>query len=83
MVDEKALCYDVQEFFNEEDTSVGIYAVGRIDKDIAEEFADAFEGVEIVSWDKYELEFKIENDTYKVVLSESYGRWQMYRVIIL
>lgn len=80
---EKQFAEDVEHFFNEEDYQMGIQAVDKIDDEIVDEFKDAFEGIEIISYDTNELEFKVDNSTYQVAFSTSYERWRVYRLIKL
>lgn len=83
MMNEQQLTEEVEEFFNEEDASVGIYAVYQIDATVVEEFKEAFEGVEVVSYGTEELEFKLDGSTYQVALSKSYECWRMSKLIRL
>ena len=84
-INEQELNEAVHEFFNEEDFSVGLYAVGKIDSYVIEEFKEAFEGVEIASYSDQELIFKLDNSSYKVELKNHYdnSEWIIYRLIIL
>lgn len=84
-INEKILSEEVQEFFNEEDHSVGLYAVSKIDSNVIEEFKEAFEGVEIISFDDEALLFKLYHSTYSVRLKHHYdnSEWILYRLITL
>lgn len=84
MTKEMELAAEVEEFFNESDASVGIYPVGVINKEVVEEFENAFQGIKIVSYGEEEVEFEVEEGSrYKLILSRSYERWQLLKVIVL
>lgn len=81
MINEKQLVEDVDDFFNEEDTSVGIYAIEKVTQEVVNEFVEAFEDITVISYDDNELEFRIDGSTFKIAFSISYERWVLYRVI--
>lgn len=81
MSNELNLAQEVEEFFNESDSSVGVYPVGAINKEVVREFEDTFQGIQIVSYGEEEMEFDLEQSRYKLILSRSYERWQLLKVI--
>ncbi|MDU9694103.1 hypothetical protein WKH56_08075 [Priestia sp. SB1] len=83
MPSEKELVEEVENFFNEEDREVGFFAVGVIDKIVIDEFKEAFCGIEVISYTKSDLEFKVGNDSYMLASSTAYDRWRVYKLIKL
>lgn len=81
MMNEKELVEEVEGFFNEEDRSVGAAAVGVIDKVVIEEFKEAFNGIEVISYTKSELEFEVGGNNYKLALSTAYDYWKIYKLL--
>ncbi|QJX80247.1 hypothetical protein [Priestia megaterium] len=82
-MNEKELVEEVEGFFNEEDRSVGVVAVGVIDRIVIEEFKEAFNGIEVISYTKSELEFEVGGNNYKLASSTAYDQWRVYKLIKL
>ena len=74
------LALQLENWFNEEDSSVGLYATGIIDEVVITEFKEYFEDVEVISYDDEELVIKLEDTTYSVKLDVEWGKWITYRV---
>jgi hypothetical protein len=83
ITNEQLLAEEVENFFNEEDTSVGIYAIGMINNTVVKEFVEAFEGAVVTSFEREEMEFKFEGSTYKVILSPTKEQWVLTKYIRL
>lgn len=81
MTNEQQLTEDVEAFFNEEDTSVGMYAVGKMDKMVVSQFKEVFEGVHVVQFSEEQMEFEIDGTAYRVHLSEKHECWKLHRLI--
>ncbi len=80
-MNERELAEGIEEFFNEEDRSVGLYSVGWIDKNVVAAFKEAFEGVEIEYYYPDRMEFRLDDTLYKVAIYMD--GWKLYRVIDL
>lgn len=74
---EKEFIDAVEEFFNEEDTSVGLYSVGKVDAELVSKFEDSFEGIKVLTYTNSELEIKLGEDMYKVSVSQAYDKWKV------
>jgi hypothetical protein len=87
-------CKDIQEnllddYFNFDDSSVGIYSVGRIDESLVKEFENnEFDGCRIKKWEDYS--FMLQVDTNKenkkhllVIKFDSYSEnWEIKNAIV-
>lgn len=74
----KDLVDGINEFFNFEDRSVGIYAVEKIDEERIQEFKDVFLGAEILAHSAVDMKFKFDDTIYLVLISPSDGQWRLH-----
>jgi hypothetical protein len=86
-------CKEIQEnvlddYFNFDDSSVGIYSVGRIDESLVKELNEECEGCKIVSWDNnsfmLQVDTKEENVKHLLVIKidEYSENWEIKNAFI-
>lgn len=83
LFNEDELIENVEEYFNEEDLSVGIYGIYTIDKELVNHFIEGFELTDndIISFDISELIFLVNNTKYIVYGNPDYGDfWKVDRL---
>lgn len=83
---------EIENYLNEQDLSVGLYSLSNFDQESVEDFKQAFEGLEVIKWNKECLYFSLNKpfkhqDLYKVSFVEKYnnsgigGGWKVSVII--
>jgi len=83
IINETQLVEEVEEFFNEVDTSVGMGGTYAFCKETVNEFEEAFNGISVTTYTKDCLYFTIQQQHYQVIWNVKKQGWQLIRMVIL